>query len=102
VEVTFLDLGANIGYFSVIAAALVKDNGKVHAFEPMPQNLTQESSYSSKLVQYASTKSSASHSQTRRPHSEGVDEYSEFPAANRRLPAGMAPCCLQAHGLAQG
>jgi FkbM family methyltransferase len=37
---TFLDLGANIGYFSVIAAALVKDSGQVHAFEPMPQNLT--------------------------------------------------------------
>ena len=37
---TFLDLGANIGYFSVIAAALVKDYGQVHAFEPMPQNLT--------------------------------------------------------------
>ena len=36
---TFLDLGANIGYFSVIAAALVKDHGHVHAFEPMPQNL---------------------------------------------------------------
>jgi FkbM family methyltransferase len=36
---TFLDLGANIGYFSVIAAALVKDKGRVHAFEPMPQNL---------------------------------------------------------------
>lgn len=36
---TFLDLGANIGYFSVIAAALVRDNGHVHAFEPMPQNL---------------------------------------------------------------
>jgi FkbM family methyltransferase len=37
---TFLDLGANIGYFSVIAAALVKDKGHVYAFEPMPQNLT--------------------------------------------------------------
>jgi FkbM family methyltransferase len=36
---TFLDLGANIGYFSVIAAALVKESGQVHAFEPMPQNL---------------------------------------------------------------
>jgi FkbM family methyltransferase len=35
----FLDLGANIGYFSVIAAALVKDSGQVYAFEPMPQNL---------------------------------------------------------------
>ena len=37
---TFLDLGANIGYFSVIAAALVKDGGQVHAFEPMPENRT--------------------------------------------------------------
>ena len=34
-----LDLGANIGYFSVIAAALVGENGQIHAFEPMPQNL---------------------------------------------------------------
>jgi FkbM family methyltransferase len=34
-----LDLGANIGYFSVIAAALVGEHGEVHAFEPMPQNL---------------------------------------------------------------
>ena len=36
---TVLDLGANIGYFSVISAALVGQNGQVHAFEPMPQNL---------------------------------------------------------------
>ena len=98
---TLLDLGANIGYFSVIAAALVKDNGKVHAFEPMPQNLTQESSYSSKLVRYGSTRSCVFHSQTHCPHSEGVDESSEFSAAIRRLPAGMASCWLQAHGLAQ-
>ena len=35
---TVLDLGANIGYFSVIAAALVSDDGHVYAFEPMPQN----------------------------------------------------------------
>jgi FkbM family methyltransferase len=38
-EMTVIDLGANIGYFSVIAAALVGENGQVHAFEPMPQNL---------------------------------------------------------------
>jgi len=35
---TVLDLGANIGYFSVIAAGLVSDDGHVHAFEPMPQS----------------------------------------------------------------
>ena len=32
----FLDLGANIGYFSAIAAALVGANGRVFAFEPSP------------------------------------------------------------------
>jgi FkbM family methyltransferase len=35
----FLDLGANLGYFSMLACSLVKDTGKVMAFEPNPQNL---------------------------------------------------------------
>lgn len=34
----FVDVGANIGYFSVIAAALVGDSGAVFAFEPDPEN----------------------------------------------------------------
>jgi FkbM family methyltransferase len=33
----FLDLGANIGYFSAIAAALVGTAGQVFAFEPSPR-----------------------------------------------------------------
>lgn len=36
---TFLDLGANIGYFSMLASSIVKNDGKVLAFEPNPQNL---------------------------------------------------------------
>ena len=35
----FLDLGANIGYFSMLASSIVKNKGKVLAFEPNPQNL---------------------------------------------------------------
>jgi len=35
---TFLDFGANRGYFSVIAGKLVGDDGFVFAFEPNPQN----------------------------------------------------------------
>lgn len=35
----FLDLGANIGYFSMMAASLVGSQGKVISFEPNPQNL---------------------------------------------------------------
>jgi len=33
-----VDVGANIGYFSVLAAALVGDEGRVYAFEPDPDN----------------------------------------------------------------
>lgn len=35
----FLDLGANLGYYSLLAANLVGNSGKVIAIEPGPQNL---------------------------------------------------------------
>jgi FkbM family methyltransferase len=35
----FLDIGANIGYFTLLAASIVKDAGKVISFEPNPHNL---------------------------------------------------------------
>lgn len=35
----FLDLGANLGYFSLLASTLVGESGKVIAFEPNAQNL---------------------------------------------------------------
>ena len=35
---SFLDAGANIGYFTVLAAACVGEHGKVYAFEPEPRN----------------------------------------------------------------
>lgn len=34
---TFIDVGANIGYLSAIAAGLVGTSGQVHAFEPVPE-----------------------------------------------------------------
>jgi FkbM family methyltransferase len=36
--VCFLDIGANIGYFTLLAAALVGKRGRVLAFEPRPDN----------------------------------------------------------------
>ena len=36
---TFLDIGANIGYFSLLAASIVGEMGKVICFEPNVQNL---------------------------------------------------------------
>jgi len=35
----FLDIGANVGYFTMLASSIVKGSGKVIAFEPNPQNL---------------------------------------------------------------
>ena len=35
---TFVDIGANIGLFSLVASRKVKDQGKVISFEPFPEN----------------------------------------------------------------
>jgi FkbM family methyltransferase len=34
----FYDIGANVGFFSLLAAKMVGPTGKVFAFEPVPQN----------------------------------------------------------------
>ncbi len=35
---SFFDIGASIGYFSLIGARMVGQGGSVHAFEPLPKN----------------------------------------------------------------
>ena len=39
-EDVVVDLGANIGYFTLLAAKLVDTNGKVYSFEPEPRNFS--------------------------------------------------------------
>lgn len=34
----FLDIGANVGFYTLLAARLVGENGSVHSFEPVPEN----------------------------------------------------------------
>ena len=36
---TVFDVGANVGFFTLVAARLVGDEGRVVAFEPLPRNL---------------------------------------------------------------
>lgn len=36
---TFYDLGANVGFFTLLAARRVGPRGRVYAFEPLPENL---------------------------------------------------------------
>ena len=35
----FLDIGANVGFFTILGARLVGDSGSVVAFEPEPRNV---------------------------------------------------------------
>lgn len=35
---TVLDVGAHVGYYTVLAAVLAAESGRVHAFEPNPRN----------------------------------------------------------------
>jgi FkbM family methyltransferase len=38
-DMIFLDIGANIGYFTLLAASIVGENGRVLSFEPVPANI---------------------------------------------------------------
>jgi FkbM family methyltransferase len=46
-KMTFFDIGANIGYYSLITSILIED-GEVHAFEPTPE-LAERIRYNAKL-----------------------------------------------------
>jgi FkbM family methyltransferase len=39
-DMVFYDLGAHVGYFTLLGSRLVGENGVVYAFEPHPLNLT--------------------------------------------------------------
>lgn len=49
---SFIDCGANIGYFSMIAAGFVGKSGQVHSFEPVPEYFQKLSGMSKNNRQY--------------------------------------------------
>lgn len=57
----FLDIGSNLGYFTILAASIVGKKGKVIAFEPEPDNanITQENIFLNKMEDYTSCKTIA-------------------------------------------
>jgi FkbM family methyltransferase len=46
----FADVGAHVGYFTAVAACLVGETGKVHAFEPDPANYRRLADNTAKLT----------------------------------------------------
>lgn len=49
---TFIDVGANIGYFSAVAAACVGKTGQVHSFEPVPEYFKRLENFTKKNDKY--------------------------------------------------
>ena len=49
---TFIDMGANIGYFSMVAASLVGKTGQVHSFEPVPKYFLKLNNFAENNKQY--------------------------------------------------
>lgn len=39
-SMSVLDLGANIGFYSLLARSVIGENGRVFSFEPFPENIT--------------------------------------------------------------
>lgn len=86
---TFVDVGANVGYLSVVAATLVGPTGKVHAFEPNRELVTllQESMRENGLTQL---------------HPNEVGLWSEAGELQLRLEPSSAHSYLRLGGAAAG
>ena len=52
---TFIDVGANIGYFTAVAAGCVGKNGQIHSFEPVPEYFKRLESFARINNQYKIT-----------------------------------------------
>ena len=49
---TFIDVGANVGYLTAIAAGCVGTSGQVHSFEPVPEYFEKLKSFADENSQY--------------------------------------------------
>ena len=75
---TFLDIGANIGYLSAIAAGLVGKKGSVHAFEPVPEYFKRLRDFKELNLEYAITVNNIALGETRKSSRIAVSDYSNI------------------------
>lgn len=86
---TYLEIGANIGYFTVLASTLVGHTGRVHAFEPEPKAFslltlncrTNHCSYLCELIPLAVSNVNRACTLNSFQHNFGSSSLSELPEA---------------------
>jgi len=75
---TFLDIGANIGYLSAIAAGLVGKNGHIHAFEPVPEYFKRLTDFKALNSDHDITVNNIALGETRKVSRIAVSDYSNI------------------------
>ncbi len=91
----FCDAGAHVGYFSLLAAALVGPQGRVHAFEPTPSTFGLLSENTRRHSRITAVPGAATDTDTVLPFHEFPVLYSEYNSLGP--PAGKSAAWLAAH-----
>jgi FkbM family methyltransferase len=103
----FVDVGAQIGYFSVIAAALVTESGRVHSFEPDPDcfsRLTRNSqAYPSISVHHTAVADYQGEATLYRSNKAGETDWgTPFDDSAPRVTVSVPVCSLDTWSAAEG
>ena len=77
---TFFDIGAHVGFYTLLASILVGENGKVVAFEPLPRNIyfLKEHVRLNRLANVSIIEAAVSDSTGYATFSEGPDNFIDF------------------------
>jgi FkbM family methyltransferase len=92
---TFCDAGAHVGYFSLLAAALVGPTGRVHAFEPTPSTFGLLAENTRRHPNISAVPCAATDADTVLPFHEFPVLFSEYNSLGP--PTGKSAAWLAAH-----